>query len=123
LSSAQTTKSSRITGQDGVNRSERIKVTVNRDATGNITSGTAELVLAVQFSGLVPINGLQIHSGKAGQNGNVVVDLGPLSITSATGKGKVTKIISLPADSATLEALKRLIHDPDLHYVEICTTD
>jgi len=111
-----------VAGLDAI-ASVLVTIDVTRGASGNTTSGSVLLDAEYRFPNSVTLSALQIHSGQAGQNGAVVIDLGPLNIASGTGTGKVTKIISLPTDTASLNTLEGLGRDPDLYYVEISTTD
>src|SRR5436309_14112188 len=49
------------------NGSARVKITVNRDSGGAITSGTAAFELAYQFPSAITLVGFHIHSAAVGE--------------------------------------------------------
>jgi uncharacterized protein (TIGR03437 family) len=95
---------------------------INRDASGNITGGTANFLGQVQFPSTVTIVGLHIHEGPAGTNGPVRIDTGitaanPVVILGGTG-------IVAPPTVASVDAmvLTRLLANPANFYINLHTT-
>jgi hypothetical protein len=99
-----------------------ITLDVTRDSNGNITSGAIMFDNNYRFPGAVTINGFHIHTGQAGENGPVVINSGVTSIDDPVGVGRITKIISLPTDEATLNTIKAVIANPEGHYVNMHTS-
>jgi hypothetical protein len=103
--------------------SARVKITVNRDATGGITSGTATFELAYQFPSAIMLVGFHIHSAAVGVSGPVVINSGLNATPSSSGAGTLalpTVTLNTP-DQIT--ALNGLLTDPQLYYINAHTTD
>jgi hypothetical protein len=103
-----------------------IRVSVNRDTTGTITSGVVAFDITYRFPGSVTIVGLHIHSAPAGVSGPVVISSGITSansIANASGRGNLFRVAEIPGtDTAGIAALTGLMADPTGYYVNIHTT-
>lgn len=100
-----------------------VTLDITRDSSGNITSGAVLFDASYLFPGGTTFSGFHIHTGRAGENGGIVINPGPTSIVvDATGAGRITKAISLPTTQAVLDALKAVITNPAGHYVNLHTT-
>ncbi|MCI0628206.1 MAG: CHRD domain-containing protein [Acidobacteria bacterium] len=108
----------------GLNASAPVLITldVTRDSSGNITSGAVMFDTHYQFPGSVTFSGFHIHTGRAGENGPIIISSGISSIVDNTGTGRITKIVSLPTTQAMLDNLKAVITNPNGHYVNLHTT-
>ncbi|MSO24214.1 MAG: CHRD domain-containing protein [Acidobacteria bacterium] len=108
----------------GLNASAPVLVTldVTRDSSGNITSGVVMFDTNYQFPGNVTLIGFDIHTGRAGENGPVIISSGVSSIVDTTGVGKIARIVSLPTTQAMLDNLKAVITNPNGHYVNLQTS-
>ncbi|MBI4445829.1 MAG: CHRD domain-containing protein [Acidobacteria bacterium] len=97
---------------------------VNRDASGNVTSGTVDFDVDFGFeAGPITLVGLHVHNGREGVNGPVVINSGLGSTLSVDGIGNIRRTVAVDAqDSAALEALRGLVEAPDLYYVNLHTT-
>lgn len=97
-----------------------ILLTVTRDASGNITSATADFQIAVAgFPAGTTVTKAHIHNAPAGRNGGIFVDTtltsGELAITN--GSGSITKNrINVPADGAAA-----ILDNPAGHYFNVHT--
>jgi len=99
-----------------------VTLDVTRDSSGNITSGAVMFDTSYQFPGDVTFTGFHIHTGRAGENGPVIINSGTSGVVDATGVGRITKIVSLPANQAMLDNLKAVITNPNGHYVNLHTS-
>jgi len=101
-----------------------ITVNVNRDASGNIVSGTVTFDVDYRFAGGASIVGMHIHSAAAGTSGPVVISAGIANtISNSGGRGTLFRIAEIPStDAAGLKALSGLISDPSGYYVNIHTS-
>jgi hypothetical protein len=103
-------------------------VSVTRDNTGNIVSGTVSFNVAYSgFGGPVTFTGLHIHNAAIGVNGSVVINTGigsgANSVTDDDGVGSVNREVAVDANTATaLTAMKGLLANPEQYYVNIHTT-
>jgi uncharacterized protein (TIGR03437 family) len=98
-----------------------VTITVNRDGSGNVTSGAINFLVTVSFPGSVTVTGLHIHEGVATANGTVVFNSGlsgSNSMTFASGSG----LINLNATSVDVAILQRLLAKPAGFYVNLHTT-
>lgn len=99
-----------------------VNITVNRDASGNITGGSATFVGQVQFPGPVTITGLHIHEAPAGTTGSVVIGTNistanPQVLPSGAG------IVTAPTvENINPAVLQRLLANPTNFYVNLHTT-
>jgi CHRD domain-containing protein len=97
-----------------------IALTVTRDDSGNITSGSADFQITVTgFPAGTTVTKAHIHNGAAGVNAAVFVDAilasGELAITN--GSGSITKNgINVPADKAAA-----ILANPAGHYFNVHT--
>ena len=111
-----------ITGLNA-NGSARVKITVNRDTTGAITSGTAAFEVAYQFPSAITLIGFHIHSAPVGENGTVVINSGLNATPDSSGVGT----LALPAvtldTTDEIAALNGLVTEPQLYYINLHTTD
>ncbi len=99
-----------------------ITLDVTRDTSGAITSGAVMFDTNYNFPGSTTFNGFHIHTGRAGENGDVVINSGVTSIESSTGKGSITKLISLPTTPEMLAILNAVLTNPQGHYVNLHTS-
>jgi CHRD domain len=109
----------------GLNASASVLITldVTRDSSGNITSGAIMFDANYQFAPApVTLVGFHIHQGLPGVNAPIVISSNLTAFTDSTGTGKVTRILSLPTDSATLATLKAIVADPGGFYVNMHTS-
>jgi CHRD domain len=99
-----------------------ITLDVTRDTSGAITSGAVMFDTNYNFPVGTTFNGLHIHTGRAGENGDVVIPAGVSSVESSTGKGSITKLISLPTTPEMLGILNAVLTNPQGHYVNLHTS-
>lgn len=105
------------------NGSARVKITVNRDAAGAITSGTAAFELAYQFPSAITLVGFHIHSAAVGENGPVVINSGLNATPDASGAGTlVLPAVTLDTPDQ-IAALNGLLTEPQLYYINAHTSD
>jgi len=100
----------------------QITVTVTRDGSGAITSGTVRFLGSVGFPGSVTIRGLHIHRGHSLMNGGIVIDTGlnaNNTVTFAGGAG----ILDFTAQNVDVAVLADLLKNPAGFYVNLHTTD
>lgn len=103
--------------------SARIKIVVNRDSAGDVTSGAVTFDVGYQFSSTVTLTSLHLHSGAVGEAGPIVIDSGLSSTLDSDGAGNLTMttpVLSSPEQLATLDGL---INSPQLYYVDLHTSD
>jgi hypothetical protein len=107
----------------GLNASASALVTldVTRDTSGAITSGAIVFDTNYDFPGSTTFNGFHIHTGRAGENGNVVINSGVTSIADSDGKGQITKLVSLPTTPEMLATLTAVLTNPEGHYINLHT--
>jgi hypothetical protein len=97
-----------------------ISVIVTRDASGNITSATADFQITVTgFPAGTRVTDAHVHNAPAGGNGGVVINTtlisGELALTN--GSGSITKSgINVPADRAAA-----ILSNPAGHYFNVHT--
>jgi hypothetical protein len=97
-----------------------IALTVTRDASGNITSASADFQIAVAgFPAGTTVTDAHVHSALSGVNGGVSINTtltsGELAITN--GSGSITKNgINVPADRAAA-----ILSNPAGHYFNVHT--
>jgi CHRD domain len=99
-----------------------ITLDVTRDTSGAITSGAVMFDTNYNFPVGTTFNGLHIHTGRAGENGDIVIPGGISSVESSTGKGSITKLISLPTTPEMLGILNAVLTNPQGHYVNLHTS-
>jgi CHRD domain len=109
-----------VTGFEGIG-SVLVKITVNRDAGGNITSGVATFDAGYQWPTALTMTGLHIHSGAVGENGPVVIDSGLGSTVDSDGTGNITLISSTLTTPQQIAALNGLADTPHLFYIDLHT--
>ena len=101
-----------------------LKVGVNRDASGVITSGSVTFDVDYNTGSATTFTGLHIHRGSSSVNGPVVIDSG-LSASSpevsTTGMGNITRTVEITS-AAGLAVLADLIRNPGGFYVNLHTT-
>jgi hypothetical protein len=110
-----------ITNADaGASGTATIALTVTRDASGNITSASANFQIAVAgFPAGTTVTDAHVHSAPSGANGGVSINTtltsGELAI--ANGSGSITKNgINVPADRAAA-----ILGNPGGHYFNVHT--
>jgi hypothetical protein len=111
-----------ITGLNALG-SVQLKITVNRDAGGAVTSGTVVFDAIYDFPGAVTLTGFHIHNGAVGVNGPVVINSGLASTDSPTGKGSLNFTTPSLTSATEMEALDGLTKTPYLYYVNLHTSD
>ena len=99
-----------------------ITLDVTRDTSGAITSGAVMFDTNYNFPVGTTFNGLHIHRELAGENGDIVIPAGISSVESSTGKGSITKLISLPTTPEMLGILNAVLTNPQGHYVNLHTS-
>ncbi len=103
-----------------------VQIKVARDASGKITSGTADFDLRYTFPAEIAITGMHIHTGAAGVNGPVSINSGvsgsaPVSdVTGRLGIKRQGRVA--PTDTPGLSTLEGLLADPSGYYVNLHTT-
>jgi len=112
-------------GLPGLNASgsARARITVNRDASGTITSGVVIFDVVYQFPSGVTLSGFHIHSGAVGTNGPVVINSGLAATPDADGAGSLSFTTPSLTTAAQLAALTGLSTTPHLFYINLHTTD
>jgi hypothetical protein len=101
-----------VTNADaGASGTMNITFNVTRDANGAITAGTVDFTGT--FAGFPPgtaLTAAHIHTGVAGQNGGVLINVGlsPGEITFANGSGSLTKT----GISASVDNINAIIANP-----------
>jgi uncharacterized protein (TIGR03437 family) len=102
-----------------------ISVNVVRDPSGQIVSGTIDILARVAFPGIVPATGLGIWSGPLGQNGTLAFNtaLAPQSVypMQANGDSIHMPVHISSANATALAALRNLFQNPTQHYVNLLT--
>ena len=97
-----------------------IALTVTKNGSGDITSATANIQIAVTgFPAGTVVTDAHLHNASAGANGGVFVATGltPGELTLINGSGTVTKNgINVPADRAAA-----ILNDPAGHYFNVHT--
>jgi CHRD domain len=106
-----------------------VDITVNRDATGAITSGTVVFDVNYRFpiGTTVTLTGLHLHNAAVGVNGPIVIDSGLNTTTRAVtvpgGTGNIFRIAEIPStDTAGIAALTGLMADPTQFYINMHTS-
>jgi hypothetical protein len=102
--------------------SARARLTVNRDAGGNVISGAVTFDVSYQMGRPVTLTGFHIHSGAVDANGPVVINSSLTSTPEPDGSGSLTFTRNLTA-AAELTALAGLSTTPHLYYINLHTTD
>lgn len=100
----------------------QITVTVVRDSTGAITSGSVKFSGSVAFPGSVTFTGLHIHEGIATSTGPVVIGTDVNSTTNSITFASGTGLIDKTVDNANVAVLGRLLKNPAGFYVNLHTT-
>ena len=98
-----------------------VTVTVNRDASGNITGGSVNFLGNVNFPGAVTITGMHLHENVAGANGPVRFDSGingNSTKTFANGVGLINETGQVTSTDG-IAALGRLLAKPSGFYFNI----
>jgi hypothetical protein len=111
-----------ITGLDA-SGSARVKITVNRDTGGTITSGVAVFEVGYQFPTAVTLTGFHIHSAAVGENGPVVINSGLTSTEDSDGVGSLVFTTPTLNTPEQLTALNGLVNTPHLFYINLHTTE
>jgi hypothetical protein len=109
-----------VSGFEGLG-SVLVKISVNRDAGGNITSGVATFDAGYQCPTAVTLTGLHIHSGATGENGPVVIDSGLGSTVDSDGAGNVTPTSATLTTPEQIATLNGLVDTPHLFYIDLHT--
>jgi len=104
-----------------------ILANVVRDNSGQIVSGTVDILARVTFAAAATATGLNIHTGAAGQNGAIVFSTG-LSAASPRAMQNNGDSIHIPVevtgtDSTSLNALRGLFQDASKYYLNLLTSD
>jgi len=96
--------------------------TVNRDATGAITSATVQIDASFTLPAPTTVVAGHFHEGAAGTNGGVRIDFGVGSspLNFATGTGTFSKLVTITGTG--LAALERLIANPAGFYINFHST-
>ena len=120
----QETPSNTTTDAEGA---AALQVSVNRNDSGVITSGTVTFDVDYRLPENSTITGLHIHNAAAGTNVPVVIDSGingsTRSVVSPSGRGNIYRITDIDGSSATaLAALNGIMNDPTQVYVNIHTS-
>jgi uncharacterized protein (TIGR03437 family) len=114
-----------------INNSNRgtadVFVSVVRDASGQILSGTVDVLARVTFSAAVTVISLDIRSGTSGQAGAVAIGTG-LTASSSRPLASNGDLVHIPVqvtpdNTAALAVLTSLFQDPAKFYVNLTTID
>ena len=104
-----------------------VVASVVRDSSGQIVSGTMDILARVTFAASVTATGLFIHPGASGQNGQPVFTTG---LTASNTRPLVSGGDSIhipvqvtPDNTAALTALRALYQNPAGYYVNLMTSD
>jgi CHRD domain len=102
-------------------------VRADRDATGNIVSGAVSFNANFNMNEPTTFTGFHIHNQKFGSNGSVVINTGiaagAASVVSNTGVGAINRVVNIDSSNQTaLDALRGLLQNPELYYVNLHTT-
>ncbi|MBI4482669.1 MAG: CHRD domain-containing protein [Acidobacteria bacterium] len=99
-----------------------ITLRLNRDTSGNLTSGIVDFDVDYRFPGAKTLTGLHIHNGAAGVNGPIRISSGLASTADSDGVGNISRRIEIPSgDAAGLATLQDMLDNPDLYYVNLQT--
>lgn len=94
-----------------------------KDASGNITSGSADAYVNYQFPGAVSIVAMHIHSAGAGVNGSVVLPFAIAKTDDAVGVGALPPIQTQFGSAAvSLDTIKQIVADPSQFYFNVHTS-
>ena len=104
-----------------------VVTSVVRDNTGQIVSGTVDILARVTFAASVTATGLFIHGGTAGQNGQPVFSTGLTAANTrpvVSGGDAIHIPVQVPGDNAAaLAALRSLYQAPTKFYVNLMTAN
>ncbi len=99
-----------------------VYVFVNRNNIGQITAGALVVTLNHQFPGATEFTGLNIHRGRAGTSGPIVISAGLPTTLNATGVGNIFRIINVsPETPDALAALNDVLANPENYYLNLLT--
>jgi len=98
---------------------------VVRDSSGQIVSGTVDVLARVTFPGAVSAMGLDLWAGSAGQKGTVALSTG-LTTTNTRTVQLGGDLIHIPIqvagdDPSALTVLRSLVQDPTQFYINLLT--
>jgi hypothetical protein len=104
-------------------------VRFDRDSTGNIVSGAVSFNINFNIGTSAPVTftGLHIHNGAFGVAGGVVINTGinatTASVTDDDGQGFISREVNIDSSNAgMLDALRGLVENPEVYYVNLHTT-
>jgi len=103
--------------------SARARITVNRDASGTITSGVVIFDVSYQFAGAITLTGFHIHVGAFDVSGPVVINSGLSGTPDSDGVGSISFAPVNLTTAAHIAALTGLVATPHLYYINLHTTD
>lgn len=90
---------------------------------GRIVSGSVDFAVRYQFPSSVTFTGLHIHTGRAGENGGVVLNSSLTRVEDAPAQGALRfQGQILPTNAPGLAALQGVIGNPSAYYVNLHTT-
>lgn len=95
-----------------------ITIAINRDGTGNITSGTVNFHTIVNFPGSVTITAIQIYEGAITATGSPRINAGVSNQTFAGGRGQ----LDVTASGVPTDVLRRLLANTPGFYINLQTT-
>jgi len=110
-----------VGGENTGSGTATITFDVNKDASGNITSGTATFVVNLTgFPSNTPINIAHIHQAAAGANGGIVftttLAAGEVNLVNGTGSFTKAGIAPSPSDASIFQAI---INNPAGFYFNV----
>jgi uncharacterized protein (TIGR03437 family) len=103
-----------------------VLVSVVRDSSGQIVSGTVDMLARVNFAAAATVTGMDIWSGSSGQNGSVAISAG-LSAANSRAVQSGGDVVHIPVqiqgdNASTLNALRTLYQNPAQFYINVLTT-
>lgn len=94
---------------------------VVRDASGNITSGSADASVSYTFGSPAIISAMHIHSGSSTVNGPVVMGFAVARTEDATTGTLPTLQTQFPTTAVTLDTVRGIVADPSQFYFNLHT--
>lgn len=97
---------------------------VVRDASGAITSGSADAIVSYKFPGAATITAMHIHQAPAGVNGAIILPWTIVRLDDSTGVGAIPMAqTNFPSAAVSLDIVNQILANPAGFYFNVHTTD